>query len=143
MAAFTGAFLSEETVVERGLEGLIYHVCERAAWQAAQTAGVYEGSAQDRADGFIHFSDLSQVRASTARHRAGQDDLVLLCVDPRPLGSALRYEPSRGGRLFPHLYAVLPLSAVREVHALELGADGRHVFPHGFPQTSANGVDQD
>ena len=107
----------------------IYHMCRRHEWRAAQAAGRYEGSSQDRADGFIHFSTAAQVEASAAKHRAGQDGLVLLVVDPARLGAALRWEPARGGALFPHLYGPLPLAAVLRVDDLPLGADGRHLFP--------------
>lgn len=110
-------------------QGLIYHICRREEWGAAESAGGYGGSSQDRADGFIHFSDRSQVEASAARHRAGQDGLVLLTVEAAALGAALKWEPSRGGALFPHLYGDLPLSAVRRVDDLPLGQDGRHLFP--------------
>jgi uncharacterized protein (DUF952 family) len=108
---------------------LVYHVCPRAAWQAAREAGLYRGSADDARDGFIHFSSAGQVAESCARHRAGQAGLVLLAVDEAALGSALKWEPSRGGALFPHLYGALPLAAVRAVHDLPLEPDGRHVFP--------------
>ena len=107
----------------------IYHMCRREEWQAAAAAGRYEGSSQDRADGFIHFSTAAQVEASAAKHRAGQDGLVLLAVDPARFGVALKWEPSRGGALFPHLYGPLLPEAVIRVDDLPLGADGRHVFP--------------
>jgi len=107
----------------------IYHICRRAEWAAAQAAGVYVGSSQDRADGFIHFSAAAQVIASAAKHRAGQADLLLLAVDGTALGPALRWEASRGGALFPHLYGSLPMTAVIWAMPLPLGADGRHVFP--------------
>ena len=108
---------------------LIYHICRREEWAAAESTGGYGGSSQDRADGFIHFSDGSQVAASAARHRAGQHGLVLLTVETAALGEALKWEPSRGGALFPHLYGELPLSAVRRVDELPLDPDGRHRFP--------------
>jgi uncharacterized protein (DUF952 family) len=108
---------------------LVYHMCREAEWRAAETAGRYDGSSQDAADGFIHFSTAAQVAASAAKHRAGQAGLVLLAVDPEALGADLRWEPSRGGALFPHLYGKLPLAAVRWAVPLPLGADGRHVFP--------------
>lgn len=112
-------------------ERSIYHMCREAEWRAAEAAGEYRGSSQDAADGFIHFSAADQVVESAARHRAGQDGLVLLEVDPDRLGPALRWEASRGGRLFPHLYGPLPLGAVVSVGALPLGPDGLHVFPEG------------
>jgi len=107
----------------------IYHICRRVEWAAVEADGCYLGSSQDRADGFIHFSTASQVVASAAKHRAGQTGLVLLTVDPALLGDALRWEASRGGALFPHLYGALPASAVRRVEDLPLGPDGRHLFP--------------
>jgi uncharacterized protein (DUF952 family) len=108
---------------------MIYHICRREEWAAAESAGDYGGSSQDRADGFIHFSGADQVKASAARHRAGQDGLVLLTVEAAALGDALKWEPSRGGALFPHLYGPLPVAAVRRVDDLPLGPDGRHRFP--------------
>jgi len=113
-------------------EARIYHVCKRAEWQAAKARGAYAGSSQDQADGFIHFSARAQVRASTAKHRAGQDDLTLLVVDATQLGDVLKWEPSRDDLLFPHLYAELPVTAVIEAVDISLGADGVHVFPDGF-----------
>lgn len=110
-------------------DALIYHICREEEWAAAQTAGRYEGSSQDKADGFIHFSAREQVVESAAKHRAGQEGLLLLSVDPRALGAALKWEPSRAGALFPHLYGPLPLEAVRRAEPLPLGPDGRHVFP--------------
>jgi uncharacterized protein (DUF952 family) len=82
----------------------IYHICRAEEWRAAQASGSYPGSSQDAADGFIHFSAAAQVKESAAKHRAGQTGLVLLAVDPDKLGPALKWEPSRGGLLFPHLY---------------------------------------
>jgi uncharacterized protein (DUF952 family) len=108
---------------------LIYHMCRAEEWRAAETAGRYAGSTQDAADGFIHFSTAAQIVESAAKHRAGQDGLVLIAVDPAALGEGLRWEASRGGQLFPHLYGALPITAVRRVTPLPLGADGRHIFP--------------
>jgi uncharacterized protein (DUF952 family) len=107
----------------------IYHICGRQEWQAAQAAGRYRGSSQDVADGFIHFSTAAQVEESAARHRAGQSGLVLLAVDPVALGAALKWEPSRRGELFPHLYGELPLASLRDLWDLPLGPDSRHLFP--------------
>ncbi len=109
--------------------GAIFHICRCEEWAAATASGSYPGSSQDRADGFIHFSTAGQVAASAANHRAGQEGLVLLTVDPAVLGDALKWEPSRDGALFPHLYGPLPAAAVRRVDDLPLGADGRHIFP--------------
>ena len=108
----------------------IYHVCRRAEWQTATASGSYGGSSQDAADGFIHFSARPQLVDSVAKHRAGQAELVLIAADPAPLAPDLKWETSRGGALFPHLYGVLPLAAVKWVSDLPLdAATGRHVFP--------------
>ena len=107
----------------------IYHMCRRDEWHAATALGSYAGSSQDRADGFIHFSTSRQIVESAAKHRAGQDGLVLLTVDPEMLGEALKWEPSRADQLFPHLYGQLPLAAAVSVDDLPLGPDGRHIFP--------------
>lgn len=107
----------------------IFHMCRSDEWEQALAAGRYVGSSQDQADGFIHFSDAAQVRTSAAKHRAGQSGLVLLTVDPTRLGAALKWEASRGGALFPHLYGPLDPAAVLRVDPLPLGADGLHVFP--------------
>lgn len=108
---------------------LIYKISPRALWRRAEDIGRFEGAPIDRSDGYIHFSTGAQVAETAARHFAGAEDLVLVAVEAEDLGPALRYEPSRGGDLFPHLYADLDLKAVRSVSDLPLGADGRHVFP--------------
>jgi uncharacterized protein (DUF952 family) len=113
-------------------EHLIYHVCRRDEWLGGRQSGRYAGSSQDKADGFIHFSTAEHVVDSVAKHRAGQAGLVILEVEARLLGSALKWEPSRGGVLFPHLYKELPVGAVLRVADLPLGADGRHLFPWGL-----------
>jgi uncharacterized protein (DUF952 family) len=111
----------------------IYKICPQALWREAERAGRFDGAPVDRADGFIHFSTGAQVRETAARHFAGQSDLLLITVDPDALGQDLRWEPSRGGALFPHLYGYLPMSAVRAVAPLPLGSDGSHTFPAGIP----------
>jgi uncharacterized protein (DUF952 family) len=107
----------------------IYKICETAHWAAAQQAGEFRGSAVDVADGYIHFSTADQVAETAARHFAGMADLVLVAVAAGALGGALKWEPSRGGALFPHLYGVLPMGAVRWAMPLRLDDRGRHVFP--------------
>ncbi|HEY5410491.1 MAG TPA: DUF952 domain-containing protein [Caulobacteraceae bacterium] len=87
---------------------LIYKILPRAEWEAACTAGVFLGSAVDIQDGFIHFSAADQVGETLARHFAGQTDLVLVAARAEALGSELKWEPSRGGALFPHLHGPLP-----------------------------------
>jgi len=108
---------------------LIYHMCRAEEWARAAASGSYAGSSQDAADGFIHFSTAAQLPESAARHRTGQEGLVLLAVDPERLGAALRWEASRGGELFPHLYGALPAAAVLRAEPMPLGADGRHILP--------------
>lgn len=108
---------------------LVYKICPRALWSEAEREGVFRGAPVDRADGFIHFSTAEQVHETAARHFAGAADLVLVAVEAGRLGPALKWEPSRGGALFPHLYGELPLAAVQWVRPLSLGPDGRHRFP--------------
>jgi uncharacterized protein (DUF952 family) len=99
----------------------LYKICTRAEWSAAEAAGVFTGSAVDRADGFIHLSSREQVEDTARRHFAGQADLVLVEIDGDLLGPAVRWEPSRGGALFPHLYGALPVGAATSVTALQAG----------------------
>ena len=108
---------------------IIYKICPEPLWRAAEAAGVFEGAPIDIIDGYLHFSTAQQVKETAARHFAGQNDLLLIAIDAGRLGEDLRYEPSRGGDLFPHLYAPLALSAVMWVKPLPLGSDGRHAFP--------------
>ena len=108
---------------------LIYKICERAPWQEAERDGAFRGAPVDHADGYIHFSIADQLRETAARHFAGQQELVLVAVDAEALRRALKWEPSRGGALFPHLYGDLPLAAVAWVRPLPLGPEGHHVFP--------------
>lgn len=107
----------------------IYKISPRAPWAAAEAAGVFHGAPVDMADGFIHFSTSVQARETAAKHFAGMQDLVIAAIDVSCLGSALIFEPSRGGALFPHLYAPLPMACVVWTKPLPLGADGRHLFP--------------
>ncbi len=104
--------------------GRIYKILPRADWRAAQGAGWFEGSAVDHADGFIHFSTAAQAGETARRHFAGQADLVVLEVEADDLGAALKWEPSRGGDLFPHLHGQLATGLVRAVHEAPLGPDG-------------------
>jgi uncharacterized protein (DUF952 family) len=108
---------------------MIYHMCRTEEWAAAVVSGIYRGSSQDLADGFIHFSTAAQIVESARRHRAGQDGLVLVAVDPARLGGRLKWEPSRGGDLFPHLYGPLDPAESASVRPLPLGPEGAHVFP--------------
>jgi uncharacterized protein (DUF952 family) len=108
---------------------LIYKIVARAAFEAAEKIGVFTGSADDHRDGYIHFSTAKQAEATAAKHFRGMDDLLILAVDTSALGAALKWEASRGGALFPHLYAPLDLRHVRWHKPLPLGRDGLHRFP--------------
>lgn len=112
---------------------VIYKICPAALWRNAERDGVFRGAPVDIADGFIHFSTAAQVAETAAKHFAGQSDLLLISVHADKLGDALRWEPSRGGALFPHLYGPLPLRAVHKIEPLPLGTEGRHVFPALVP----------
>lgn len=111
----------------------IYKIVPASFWRAAEAQGRFDGAPIDLADGFIHFSAADQVRETARRYFAGIDDLVLVAVDAGRLGAALRWEPSRGGALFPHLYAPLALADVLSVRPLPLGPDGGHQFPADLP----------
>jgi uncharacterized protein (DUF952 family) len=100
------------------MDALVYKICPRAEWEAAIALGVYRGSEVDRRDGFIHLSTAAQVEETLSKHFSGQSDLLLVAVDAAALGGALRYEVSRGGGLFPHLYGELVVSLAREVRSL-------------------------
>ena len=101
---------------------LVYKILSRAEWAAAEAAGVYEGSALDRKDGFIHFSAEAQWRETLRLHFAGQSDLLLVAVSADALGEALKWEPSRGGALFPHLYGALRTELAVSVTPIGEGA---------------------
>lgn len=111
------------------MTALLYKIVPQALWQKAEAEGVFTGAPVDLADGYIHFSTAQQARETAAKHFAGQSDLVLLWIDSEALGDKLKWEPSRGGDLFPHLYDVLDVKHVTRAEKLPLGPDGRHVFP--------------
>jgi uncharacterized protein (DUF952 family) len=109
----------------------VYKVLSEAAFEEAWAAGRFHGSADDARDGFIHLSAGHQLAGTLAAHFAGQEGLVLVALDAGRLGPALKWEASRGGALFPHLYAPLDLAAMLWVEPLPLGQDGRHILPEG------------
>ena len=111
---------------------LIYKISSGDAWRRAVEVGEFTGAPIDMQDGYIHFSTAGQVVETASKHFTGLDDLILVAVEAERLGAALKWEPSRGGALFPHLYASLPLDAVYSVEPLPLGPDGQHVFPAGI-----------
>jgi uncharacterized protein (DUF952 family) len=107
----------------------IYKIVPADLWRKAEASGVFHGSPVDLSDGFIHFSSAAQVEETAAKHFAGQQNLLLVRVDADALGPALKWEPSRGGALFPHFYGALALESVHSTEALPLGEDGLHRFP--------------
>ena len=107
---------------------LVFKIVATPEWREAEVAGVFAGAAVDRKDGYIHFSTGEQAAETAAKWFAGRDDLTLVAIDAEGLGAALRWEPSRGGALFPHLYSPLPMSAVRWSRPLPLKPDGSHDF---------------
>jgi len=111
------------------LDKTIYKIVPSELWQEARKAGLFKGAAIDLKDGYIHFSTAAQAIETARLHFAGEADLLLVAIDATVFGEALKWEASRGGDLFPHLYANLPLDAVLWEKPLPLGADGLHVFP--------------
>lgn len=108
---------------------MIFKIIHREQWAAAEAAGTFTGAAIDLQDGYIHFSTAEQAAETAAKHFAGQADLLLVAVNPETLGESLKWEPSRGGALFPHLYAALDPGKVEWVKELPIGDDGVHQFP--------------
>ena len=107
----------------------IYKILRAEDFAALDRDGETAGAPVDLADGYIHFSTAAQVAETAARHFAGANDLVLAWVEAGPLGAALKWEPSRGGDLFPHLYRRLRRSDLAWIAPLPLGRDGAHRFP--------------
>lgn len=108
---------------------MVYKIAPRAVWEGAVRDGIYRGSPDDHRDGFIHLSSEAQVAGTLARHYSGQSDLVLIAYEAAGLGGALKWEPSRGGDLFPHVYGPLDPAAALWVRPIAVGADGRHLVP--------------
>ncbi|MEO8812314.1 MAG: DUF952 domain-containing protein [Caulobacteraceae bacterium] len=102
----------------------IYKILARSEWTAAAATGRFDGSPVDLADGFIHFSTAVQAPETARRHFRGRAGLVVIAVAAEALGDALKWEPSRGGALFPHLYGSLPCALAGAPRAAPLGPDG-------------------
>lgn len=111
------------------MDRYIYKIATRAQWEEAKADGLFRGAPIDLAGGFIHFSTAGQLLETASKHFAGQDDLLLLTVEAQALGTGLRYEPSRRGDLFPHLYGQLALEAISKIDAISLDEDGMHILP--------------
>ena len=110
-------------------KNLIYKVVSAQEWSVATEQGKFLGAAIDLTDGYIHFSTAQQLRETVEKHFAGQSDLLLVSVDADSLGDDLKWEPSRGGALFPHLYAPLSIKSVVMSTEMPLGEDGHHIIP--------------
>lgn len=108
---------------------LIYHLARAPEWAVAEQSGIYHGAAEDRRDGFLHFSAGEHIRESAARHRSGEAGLLVVEVRAADLGEALKWEISRNGIAFPHLYGPLTLQAVTRTAPLPLDEAGQHIFP--------------
>ncbi|ASP36413.1 DUF952 domain-containing protein [Labrenzia sp. VG12] len=108
---------------------LIFKIVPETLWQEALDRKAFQGAPVDLADGFIHFSDPDQVKETAAKHFAGQQDLLLVAFEADGFGDKLKWEPSRGGALFPHLYATFDPAVALWVKDLPLAEDGTHVFP--------------
>jgi len=109
------------------MDDTIYKIFRAEEWHAAQSDGIFRGSSDDRRDGFIHFSSAEHTTGTYEKYFAGQSGIVLAAIDTAALGAALKWEASRGGALFPHLYGDLPLTAVRWSRALSSIADLRQL----------------
>ena len=121
-------FAAEEAVIYDS-QMHIYKIIGRDSWQSAVEAGTFAGAAIDLTDGYIHFSTAEQAKETAAKHFAGKSDLLLVAVETERLGDDLKWEPSRGGALFPHLYASLEPAIVAWVKELPLDENGVHQFP--------------
>jgi uncharacterized protein (DUF952 family) len=106
----------------------IYKILREAEWREFEKSRIFKGSAVDLADGYIHFSTAAQAPETAAKHFANLNDLFILAVEAEDFGESIRWEPSRGGALFPHLYAPLPMERVLWAAPLPL-RDGAHAFP--------------
>jgi uncharacterized protein (DUF952 family) len=115
------------------MRNFIYKLFRSQEWQAAKNAGEFRGSPDDLRDGFIHFSAAHQVRTTFDKYFPDQYNPILAAVDASRLGEALKWEMSRGGEKFPHLYGVLKLSHVRETFEIRRDASGRPIFPPEIP----------
>lgn len=112
---------------------LVYKIASADEWRAAQESGRFTGAPVDLADGFIHFSTAEQARETAAKHFAGRDGLCLLALESSQLGDQLKWEPSRGGQLFPHLYRAFETGEVLWAKPLPMRADGSHDFEGLLP----------
>jgi uncharacterized protein (DUF952 family) len=118
---------------------LIFKICSVEEWTTALAVGVYRGSADDQRDGYIHFSTAAQATETARKYFSNRRDLLLIAFDAAELGTQLRWEPSRGGALFPHLYADLPTAKAAGTCQLKLGGDGAPDVAAALRQLAAVG----
>ncbi len=109
-----------------------YKLLDQPAFRAWKESGSFTGSADDQRDGFIHLSTAAQTAETAAKYFSETDPLVVAMVDLAAVSANLKWEESRGGALFPHVYGAIPFKAVAGHSVLRIGDDGRHVFPQGF-----------
>ncbi len=107
----------------------IYKIENQESWQTAKSTGIYEGSSDDLKDGFIHFSTQQQLQATLDKHYKGKSNLLLIALNSEILGLNLKWEPSRGGDLFPHLYAPLPTTHIMWEKPIIQNDNGTHSIP--------------
>src|SRR5215472_7164952 len=112
---------------------MIFKIVRRQEWEEAETSGAFRGSPDDKRDGFIHFSAAHQLRGTLEKHFAGEDGLLIVACDPGALGQSLKWEVSRGGEKFPHLYGELALKLVGSVSEIHRDASGRPILPPEIP----------
>ena len=115
--------------VPRAMSEIIYKIVRTAEWDSAREAGIFNGSPDDKRDGFIHLSRATQLRTTLAKHFAGEDGLLLVSLEVDGFGAELKWEPSRGGEYFPHLYGPLKLTLAHAVVPIHCDGDGRAVLP--------------
>lgn len=115
------------------MEKFIYKLFRRGEWDEAEKTGIFLGSPHDRRDGYIHFSDAHQVRTTFDKYFAGEDRPILAAIAAADAGKDLKWEVSRGGDKFPHLYGALDLKLVRAVHEIVRDASGSPIFPPEIP----------
>jgi len=116
------------------MSAFVFKILRSVEWEAAKQRGAFSGSADDVRDGFIHMSTLEQLPGTLAKHFAGEGGLVLLQIEADAVRSELKWESSRGGALFPHLYADLPLHAVSRTFSIAMTESGEHMLPAELTQ---------
>lgn len=112
---------------------MIFKLFRNQEWNSAKSAGVFAGSSDDLRDGYLHFSTASQVRTTYDRYFAQEHNPILAAVDSHALGEALKWEVSRGGEKFPHLYRALKLAEVHSVFEIRRDENGCPIFPLEIP----------